>query len=26
MDPATLDALSIAGARFDFLQRKLRSL
>jgi len=24
MDPATLDALAIAGARFDFLQRKLR--
>jgi CRP/FNR family cyclic AMP-dependent transcriptional regulator len=26
MDPATLDALSLAGARFDWLQRRLKSL
>lgn len=26
MDPATLDTLSLAGARFDWLQRKLKSL
>jgi CRP/FNR family transcriptional regulator, cyclic AMP receptor protein len=26
MDPATLDALSLAGARFDWLQRRVKNL